>query len=180
MAARQALSKKTRFEVFKRDLFTCQYCGSAPPSVILEVDHLVPVAKGGGNSIDNLIAACFDCNRGKSDRSLDVSPETLLAKAEALQEKREQLKAYERLQKKLQRDAEKAVDAVQDIFQEVYPARKFSATFRLSIKRQFLSRLTLTKLHEAMDISVARIKADPDRAIIYFCKVCWNMIRETS
>lgn len=41
-----SISKKIRFEVFKRDHFRCCYCGSAPPSVILEVDHIDPKSKG--------------------------------------------------------------------------------------------------------------------------------------
>ena len=39
MAERKPLSKKIRFEVFKRDAFTCQYCGQMAPDVLLEVDH---------------------------------------------------------------------------------------------------------------------------------------------
>ena len=70
-----ALSKKTRFEVFKRDGFTCQYCGKTPPTVILEVDHIDPKSNGGSDNTINLITACFDCNRGKSDCKLgDIHP----------------------------------------------------------------------------------------------------------
>ena len=68
---RKALSQKTRFEVFKRDRFTCQYCGRKAPDVVLQVDHIVPVAKGGKNDILNLVTSCVDCNSGKSDRKLD-------------------------------------------------------------------------------------------------------------
>lgn len=71
MAERKAISKKIRMEVFKRDSFKCQYCGQAAPDVILEIDHIVPVSKGGDNSILNLVTACRDCNRGKSDIQLD-------------------------------------------------------------------------------------------------------------
>ena len=39
---RKGLSKKIRFEVFKRDQFTCQYCGKQAPNVVLEVDHITP------------------------------------------------------------------------------------------------------------------------------------------
>lgn len=56
---------KTRFEVFKRDGFICQYCGRRPPEVILEADHIVPKSKGGTDIIENLITACYECNRGK-------------------------------------------------------------------------------------------------------------------
>lgn len=76
MADRTALPKKIRFEVFKRDSFTCQYCGRSAPNVILEVDHIVPVAEGGTNEVINLITSCRDCNRGKGARLLS-STETL-------------------------------------------------------------------------------------------------------
>jgi len=49
MGERKALSKKVRFEVFKRDSFTFQYCGKSAPAMILEVDHLKPVSKDGDN-----------------------------------------------------------------------------------------------------------------------------------
>lgn len=64
------VSKSRRMEVFKRDNFTCQYCGRKPPEVILECDHIVAVANGGSDDMMNLTTACFDCNRGKSDTPL--------------------------------------------------------------------------------------------------------------
>lgn len=67
---RKSLSKKIRFEVFKRDSFTCQYCGKSAPDVVLHVDHIIPVAEGGQNEILNLATSCFDCNMGKSYRKL--------------------------------------------------------------------------------------------------------------
>lgn len=70
MTKRKPLSKKIRFEVFKRDHFTCQYCGRMAPDVILEVDHIKPVAEGGTNDMINLITSCRDCNRGKGKRKL--------------------------------------------------------------------------------------------------------------
>lgn len=65
------ITKKLRFEVFKRDSFTCQYCGRKSPDVVLNVDHINPVKRGGKNDILNLITSCFDCNSGKKDRILD-------------------------------------------------------------------------------------------------------------
>jgi len=70
MAQRKSLTKTLRFEVFKRDSFTCQYCGAKAPDVILEVDHINPVSNGGDDSIMNLITSCFNCNRGKSDKQI--------------------------------------------------------------------------------------------------------------
>ena len=45
MTKRRGLSLKKRFEFFKRDKFTCQYCGKNAPDVILQVDHIEPVSK---------------------------------------------------------------------------------------------------------------------------------------
>lgn len=59
------LSPKVRFEILKRDNFTCQYCGKKAPEVELEVDHIEPYSKTKDNSPENLITACKDCNRGK-------------------------------------------------------------------------------------------------------------------
>jgi len=61
-----SLPKRLRFEVFKRDNFTCQYCGARPPDTVLEVDHVIPQCRGGGDSWDNLTTACWNCNRGKA------------------------------------------------------------------------------------------------------------------
>ena len=52
MADRKNISKKMRYEVFKRDSFRCQYCGRSAPEVILEADHIKPVAEGGKNTMD--------------------------------------------------------------------------------------------------------------------------------
>jgi len=73
MAKRKALSKKIRFEIFKRDKFTCNYCGRSPviDDVVLEVDHIVPVKEGGNNHMLNLLTSCFDCNRGKAANKID-------------------------------------------------------------------------------------------------------------
>lgn len=67
---RKPISKKTRFEVFKRDGFKCQYCGASAPDVLLEVDHIQPVSKAGKHDLLNFTTACKPCNLGKSNRVL--------------------------------------------------------------------------------------------------------------
>jgi len=74
-----------RFEVLKRDRFTCCYCGKTGGETLLEVDHVVPKSAGGKDAIDNLLTACLECNRGKGSRLLMegrsplVSEETIAA-----------------------------------------------------------------------------------------------------
>jgi len=67
---RRGLTKTMRFEVFKRDHFTCQYCGAKAPDVVLECDHAHPVFHDGQNAMENLRTACRDCNAGKGARLL--------------------------------------------------------------------------------------------------------------
>lgn len=66
-----AVSKRLRFEILRRDNHTCQYCGEKAPDVTLHVDHVIPVTLGGSDQPGNLVAACKDCNSGKSSAQLD-------------------------------------------------------------------------------------------------------------
>lgn len=62
---RSAISIRKRFFVLKRDRYGCRLCRAS--GVPLEVDHVVPVARGGSDALDNLQALCIPCNRGKRD-----------------------------------------------------------------------------------------------------------------
>lgn len=66
-----SVSPGRRFEVLRRDNFTCRYCGASAPDVKLEVDHVVPQSRGGSDAPWNLVASCETCNRGKSATELD-------------------------------------------------------------------------------------------------------------
>ncbi len=58
----------TRFNVFLRDRFRCQYCGGRAPTEELTFDHVVPRSRGGRTTWDNVVTACVACNRSKGDR----------------------------------------------------------------------------------------------------------------
>ena len=60
----------TRFNLFLRDEFRCQYCGSPHD---LTFDHVVPRVRGGTTSWENVVAACSPCNLRKGSRSLKAS-----------------------------------------------------------------------------------------------------------
>lgn len=94
-----AVSKRLRYEILRRDSYTCRYCGRSAPEVPLRVDHVTPVALGGGDEPTNLATSCRDCNSGKSSASPDatlvagVSDDALrwaAAMSEAADELREQ------------------------------------------------------------------------------------------
>ena len=59
--------KLTRYEVFNRDQYTCQYCGKE--SRQLTLDHVIPRYRGGQHVWENLVSACVPCNRRKAGRT---------------------------------------------------------------------------------------------------------------
>jgi len=67
-----SVTRRLRFEILRRDNHTCRYCGASAPDVKLTVDHVVPVALGGGDEPSNLVTACQGCNAGKSSITPDA------------------------------------------------------------------------------------------------------------
>ena len=68
---RNLMTKKLRDYIKARDNFTCKQCGNSShkePNLLLEIDHIIPVAKGGYTVEDNLQTLCWKCNRAKSDK----------------------------------------------------------------------------------------------------------------
>lgn len=66
----------TRREVFIRDHFTCQYCGTKTRDLTL--DHVVPRHRGGKHTWDNLVSACKSCNHRKGNRTPEEARMSLL------------------------------------------------------------------------------------------------------
>lgn len=168
---RKPFSKRVRFDVFKRDLFTCQYCGATPPGAVLEVDHIEAVASGGCDDEDNLITACFDCNRGKAANALTVAPEALSAKAERIAEAEAQLAAYRYLMRQV--EERKDADAWAVLF-ALY-GENFTTKARYSSVRTFLERLPYDTVLEAAEMA-GRTRYGKDRKFRYFCGICWKRI----
>ena len=59
----------SRRNLFKRDHYTCQYCGSRPGGEELTIDHVMPRSQGGQSTWDNCVLACVTCNKRKADRT---------------------------------------------------------------------------------------------------------------
>ena len=59
----------TRFNVFLRDRFRCQYCGNCFDANDLTFEHVIPRSKGGETSWTNIVAACDPCNVKKDNRT---------------------------------------------------------------------------------------------------------------
>jgi len=65
--------KLSRRAIYKRDEYTCQYCGRSAPKQIdldeLTIDHVLPKSQGGKTAWDNVVLACLKCNRKKDNRT---------------------------------------------------------------------------------------------------------------
>lgn len=189
-----SVSVRTRFEVFKRDRFTCSYCGKHPPEILLECDHIVPRAAGGSDEIDNLTTACVDCNRGKADRMLEegTAPAVNRSALLEMQERINQAKAYMDLLGSLQQIHEQAAWRVTEAWAKAYGATLTenddgSISYTLpdygrwpeegSVKR-FIKKLGLEAVLDAVEITVSRIPDGGSDAVRYFYGVCHTAIRE--
>lgn len=79
---RSSLPVSLRWRVLVRDGQKCVVCGaSRSEGARLEVDHIVPVSRGGGDEMENLRALCRECNRGRGDRISDVKGERRTSRA---------------------------------------------------------------------------------------------------
>ncbi len=67
----------SRRNIFKRDKYTCQYCGAQPLHDELTIDHVVPRSRGGQSNWENCVLACVACNHAKADRTPDESGKRL-------------------------------------------------------------------------------------------------------
>jgi hypothetical protein len=176
MSTRAPISKRIRFEVFKRDGFTCVYCGAQPPKAILHCDHVVAVANEGTNDIDNLVTACDVCNMGKGARELNAVPLSVDEKAAILREREEQIRAFNlAVSEKLAR-IEDSAWAVADILIEAWGEDGIRRDWFTSIER-FVGELPLDEVIEAAKLATTRMRFSKRKCFLYFCGICWRKIR---
>lgn len=173
---REAISKSERFEIFKRDKFTCQYCGATPPGAVLHVDHIVPVAHGGGKSEDNLITACQACNQGKAARSLTSVPKSLSDKAAEVAEREAQIAGYAAI---MDAARERLDNDIWRVAEELHPgASEGYSRDKLNGIKRFITALGVHEVLEAADLATSKYGVASNRSFKYFCGVCWRKVRE--
>lgn len=114
------IPKSLRFDIFRRDNFTCQYCGRRPPDVVLEVDHITPLSQGGDDDPSNLVTSCYDCNRGKGAKVLEaaIQPHDLDLDYLEAEQRLAELQRYKKVKKRLDKATQETISDLQDFFQE--------------------------------------------------------------
>ena len=142
MTQRKAISKKMRFEVLKRDSFTCQYCGKQPPDVVLHLDHIKPVSKGGKNTMLNLVTSCSDCNLGKSDTELsdDSALKRQQTQTSILAEKKAQIEMMVEWRESLENSEQILVDSIVSLVNKLMDGFHVNKNGEQKIRKQIIKR----------------------------------------
>jgi len=178
MAKRIGISKKTRFEVFKRDSFKCQYCGRSSPDVLLHIDHINPVANKGDNSLFNLITSCSDCNLGKGARVLsdDSAITKQKSQLDELNERRLQLQLLMEWRSELASLKLKTLEYAIQHYRELFNC--MLTDYGKDILLHEIDQFGLSLILEAMDITSLKTNIEPNGRLRYMAGICWNKKRE--
>lgn len=171
-----AVSKRTRFEVLRRDNYTCRYCRSTEGE--LTVDHVVPASLGGSDNPSNLVAACKDCNAGKASTSpdeaivVDVSDDEIRW-ARALKQ------ASERRIAELRRRQE-VTDWFVSLWESSMPA--FADLPEVAEVADTVGRfmglgLAAEEIEHAVHSAAAASHVYQRARWKYWCGICWNKVR---
>lgn len=175
------VSKRLRYEILRRDNHACRYCGASAPDVKLTVDHVVPVALGGTGGPSNLVAACMDCNAGKSASSPDAPLVDDVA-ADALRWSGAMTQAARITRRTLAERVSARTFFRDEIWGNwTYEYKGERRQFELSgdwentIDRFLDAGIEEPELVEAVRIAITSRSRDPFR---YMCGVAWNMVSE--
>lgn len=172
-----AVSKRTRFEVLRRDNYTCRYCRSTEDE--LTIDHVTPVALGGSDDPSNLVACCKDCNAGKTSTSPDATMVADVAQ-DAIRWSAAMAKAAEITESR----AARSVDLIA-WFEDEWNSRgpgwgttDLPADFDTSVVNFHSLGLGRDALLEAIKVATSRCGMGRQAKWRYFCGICWNKVRE--
>lgn len=170
------VSKRTRFEVLRRDGNACRYCGAMAPDVKLTIDHVVPVALGGGDDPTNLVTACADCNAGKSSIAPD-SPIVADVAADALRWSQAMAVAAERLSADQKARRNLVADWL-ETWEKWSHIDYLPVDFADSVTRFHAAGLPLEVMQENIFRATGATHVTRRNQFRYFCGICHNQLRE--
>lgn len=181
MAQRTAVPKQLRYQVLRRDNFTCRYCGAKAPDVPLTVDHVVPVTLGGQTVPDNLVTACQDCNSGKAATPPDAAV-VADVQADAVRWSRAMRSAAAMQLQRLQ-EREQYIEAVDDAWSGwTYGTQKLPVprpgNWHDSIGRFHDLDLELGHAVDLVGVAMRNERVPANQTWRYFCGACWRVLRE--
>jgi hypothetical protein len=174
-----AVSKRLRFEIFRRDNFQCRYCGVKPPETELRADHVVPTALGGRTDSSNLVTACEACNSGKTsiapdsplveDVAQDAARWALAMRAAA------ELRARERHERQLY--ADKFILEWTDWTRGGRPVF-LPDDWEVTLYGFHDRGLPVEEIVPAIKAAMVNDRVSTESVFRYFCGICWNALRD--
>lgn len=168
------VSKRTRFEVLRRDNHTCQYCGASAPDVKLQVDHVLPVALGGTDEPVNLTTACQPCNAGKaSTHPTDTLVESVNEKTIAWQAARKRaLEEWEQSREV----ADSVCNAIYSAWTTDFHPENLPDGWQQTIRDFVIAGVPMRLLGDALDVTTSKDNLRWGQEFRYFCAVVRNMV----
>lgn len=177
-----AISKRTRFEILRRDGYRCKYCGlEAADGTGLTIDHVTPTALGGGDDPSNLVAACRDCNAGKTSTSPD-GPLVEDVQADALRWRGAMYLAAADMAVEIE-VATRYRDAFEAAWLNwVYGYRELTydlpSTWSGTVDNWRLAGMPLEILVDSIRIAMNNQRVAPDAKFVYLCGITKNRLEK--
>ena len=178
-----AITKRVRFEVLRRDGYQCQYCGLRAPDTAegLTIDHVIPVALGGLDDPSNLVAACRDCNAGKTS----IQPDSPLVSAVASRSLEWAMAAANR-NAQIEADI-RAMEAYEEEFESSWGGWTYTKgikemkvplpnDWRATLKRWWGMSVPVALVTSAVTTAMTARNVDPADTFRYFCGVIWRTL----
>jgi len=175
---RKPIPKRVRFEVLRRDNYTCRYCRATDAP--LTIDHVVPTVLGGSDNPDNLVAACKDCNAGKTSSHPDAP---LVADVSDDQWRWAQEMEAVAQAAAAQAQAEHEYAATLD---EAWTSWGYGPqrtpvprpnSWETSARNWKAAGLPIELLIDAVRIAMTNDSVQPDATWRYFCGIAWKKVR---
>lgn len=177
-------SKRLRFEVLRRDNHACRYCGRSAPEVELTVDAVVPEALGGSHKDPaNLVAACRDCNSGKS-----ATPPDAPLVADVAQDALRWSQAMQAAADEMLADLE-ARKANREQFRQWWDDWTYGAEsdrklvpkdqgWEQSVDQWVAAGLPMAILKDCIGLAMTRDRVKIDQKFRYMCGIAWSKVND--
>lgn len=178
-----AVSKRLRFEVLRRDHYACRYCGR-PASHLnpLEVDHVIPRSLGGTGDLDNLVAACVDCNAGKGSTAAELHPDDVVVPGGAVWREAMERAAVEELDGVLDGGLlDRVVGAVDESWctwqvKDTGEPVPRPSDWRRTVRTWVSRGMPMAELIEGIGIAMKNPRVPPADTWRYYCGVTWKTL----
>jgi HNH endonuclease len=178
-----AVSRRLRFEILRRDGYTCRYCGASAPDVTLTVDHVNPSALGGEDRPENLVTACESCNGGKSSIPPDADVVANVA-ADAVRWSGALRLAADEMLADLGRRNEirQQFDAAWSGWGLGKGATRQPIPrpddWALSVDRLAATGLPVAVMLDCVDVAMNSKKVQPENTFRYMCGIAWKKVQQ--